>query len=132
MTLATHSQPMLGAPNPPFGNPCTSGPRSAVHGEVPTPDDATGTLPWACRCGARWAGIRTAHCAGTCHQTFSSPAAFDEHRVDGECHDPATRNLVLTTRAGYQVWSFPPDEEATARLRALKTRTSSDNTQETA
>lgn len=31
-------------------------------------------------CGTRWGGLNTAHCAA-CHQTFTSVAAFDTHRV---------------------------------------------------
>jgi hypothetical protein len=69
-------------------------------------------LPHRCgRCGARWAGERTAHCAAMCHQTFSSPSAFYLHRVGGECRDPASRKLVLRQRAGYEVWSEPRDDE---------------------
>lgn len=35
----------------------------------------------------------SAHCrACDCH--FTSTAAFDKHRRDGQCHDPATRKSL--------------------------------------
>jgi hypothetical protein len=78
-------------------------------------------LPNACgRCPSRWAGNSTSHC-GSCHLTFSSPSAFDDHRIrkgprEGTCAKPADFGLVLHDRAGYQVWGHPGDEDAVARL----------------
>lgn len=78
-------------------------------------------LPHACKCGARWAGIRTAHCTGVgCHATFSGPAAFDEHRRGGQCSPPATVGLVSADRAGYQVWGAEMDAEGRERLAGLR------------
>lgn len=74
-------------------------------------------------CGAQWRGLGRAHCAG-CHRTFSADSAFDAHRRDGECVDPAT---AITTKgkprfqlrqdsAGNPLWGWPgswkpePDE----------------------
>lgn len=73
------------------------------------------SLPNACgRCANRWSGTRTAHC-GTCHRTFSSPTAFDLHRIRrgtaaGTCADPADVGLVEHHRPGYAVWASPSDE----------------------
>lgn len=78
------------------------------------------SLPYACNCGARWAGLNTCHCASGCHETLSSPRAFDKHRRDGRCLDPAAVGLVRSERAGYVVWGFPSDEAATERLRAAR------------
>jgi hypothetical protein len=71
-----------------------------------------GRLPHSCRCGARWSGGMTAHCAGSCHRTFTRPSNFDRHRRGGQCVDPATVGLVPR---GYRndvgsdgiLWSLP-------------------------
>lgn len=52
-------------------------------------------------CSRTWTGLTEAHCAA-CHLHFSSPSAFDVHRVTiGEdsrgCADPTTQ----TTKAGH-------------------------------
>lgn len=39
-------------------------------------------------CDRRWNGTAEAHCA-ECHRQFSSVHAFDKHRRDYTCHDPA-------------------------------------------
>lgn len=39
-------------------------------------------LPFGHRCGARWSGSQTAHCARCC-RTFSGVSGFDAHRRDG-------------------------------------------------
>ena len=41
-------------------------------------------------CGRSWVqvGDRSGHCAG-CHDTFCGSRAFDDHRRDGACLDPA-------------------------------------------
>lgn len=73
----------------------------------------TPLLPHGCgHCTNRWAGTNTAHC-GTCHVTMSSPSAFDAHRRDHGCVNPATVGLVRTDRAGYQVWGYPAADPAT-------------------
>lgn len=66
-------------------------------------------------CGARWdqgRGSSIGHCAGECHRTFASEAAFEAHRKDGHCLDPATllnkdgtpRFETKTDRVGCEVW----------------------------
>lgn len=78
-------------------------------------------LPHTCgRCGSRWAGTNTAHCAADCHQTFTSPRSFDKHRLNGECRPPATVGLVALERAGYTAWGSPIDDDARARLAAMR------------
>lgn len=65
------------------------------------------------RCGKRWGGHRTAHCAA-CHQTFSADSVADQHRKGTHtpdtrhCVDPATIGLVVN-RNGY--WGNPPDPD---------------------
>ena len=62
-------------------------------------------LPHACRCGARWAGSRTCHCAAAgCHLTFTSVGSFDAHRKGGRCNPPADVGLVLIPGRAYEVW----------------------------
>ncbi len=80
-------------------------------------------VPHSCgSCTNRWAGSNTAHCGGTrgCHITFSSPSAFDRHRRDGSCLDPAAAGLAILDRAGYVVWGSPADEGGLERLRAIR------------
>ncbi len=80
-------------------------------------------LPHSCgSCTNRWAGGNTAHCGGAhgCHINFSSPTAFDRHRREGRCLDPAAAGLVTLDRAGYAVWGSPADEAALDRLRAIR------------
>ncbi len=66
--------------------------------------------PHSCRCGARWGGYRTCHCAGDCHVTFSSPTAFDQHRRRNKCLTPADAGLVLMGRE-YECYGFPGKDE---------------------
>ncbi|MHA6629398.1 FDXHR family putative zinc-binding protein [Pseudonocardia sichuanensis] len=52
------------------------------------------------RCGARWTGSDAAHCGG-CHETFTSPAAFDVHRAAaGACRPPTRRVLGAAESSG--------------------------------
>lgn len=44
------------------------------------------------------------HC-GSCHETFSTVANFDRHRVNFECVDPATKGMRLDSRGR---WRQPP------------------------
>jgi hypothetical protein len=60
------------------------------------------------RCPARWGGANTSHCAA-CHETFSTVANFDRHRLGGACLPPADRGLVLNSR-GY--WGQPGRDDA--------------------
>ena len=51
----------------------------------------------ACKCGARWTGLRVAHCS-VCHRTFTTVANFDRHRRGGRCVDPASVDMVRNGR----------------------------------
>lgn len=82
----------------------TTEPRSALHGVTLTP--AAPSLPHSCKCGERWAGNSTAHCAA-CHLTFTVVSAFDKHRRNGECVHPVTVGLHLYGRTGYVAWGYP-------------------------
>lgn len=75
---------------------------------VCTPDSSGGDerLPHTCRCGARWAGSRTAHCA-SCHETFSGVTPFDAHRRGGECRTPGDVGLSLLPGRAYRCWGNP-------------------------
>lgn len=64
-------------------------------------------------CDAWWTGLSAAHCSA-CHTTFTGVTAFDLHRRDGKCLNPADIGLVLTGRA-WPGWGWPgtwagPDE----------------------
>jgi hypothetical protein len=63
------------------------------------------------RCNAEWTGLSACHCtAAGSHITFSSLSAFDQHRVAGQCHDPADRGLVPVTRSHWAGWACPGDD----------------------
>ncbi len=67
-----------------------------------TPDN----LPNRCRCGTRWSGSNTCHCAATaCHRTFTGVGAFDAHRRGGGCADPATLGMVVAPGRAYEAWT---------------------------
>lgn len=72
------------------------------------------TLQHGCgRCPKRWNGKKTAHCAG-CHETFSGPSAFDQHRDAGVCNSARgmkVRGLALQQRAGYLVWGYAQTDD---------------------
>jgi len=101
-----------------YGDNGTAGPGSAVSvgpshpalanfGEPGSADPEK--LPHTCRCGARWRGSRTAHCAAECHRTFTGPTTFDAHRRGGRCVHPATPaphgpGLALVPGRAYAVW----------------------------
>ena len=44
-----------------------------------------------------------------CRGTFTTPAAFDRHRLRGWCADPAERGLVAVPRLGRSGWGWPQD-----------------------
>lgn len=69
------------------------------------------TLPHGCRCGARWAGSTTAHCAGTCHLTFSGVSTFDAHRANGQCRRPESVGMSLIPGRAYECWGYPVEAE---------------------
>ena len=58
-------------------------------------------------CDATWTGISRAHCAA-CHRTFTGVTAFDIHRLDYKCHEPASRGLI--ERNG--LWGSPSTQPA--------------------
>jgi hypothetical protein len=72
-------------------------------------------LPFGCRCGARWAGSGTAHCAAQCHRTFSGAGPFDAHRRDGKCLDPATIGMSLVGGRAYECWGHPMETPEVGR-----------------
>lgn len=88
--------------------------RSALPGAARTP--ATGIsagrsdLPYGCRCGARWSGSGSTHCAGGCHLTFSGVPPFDRHRVKGRCVEPSSLGMALVPGRTTEVWGYPQDE----------------------
>jgi len=57
-------------------------------------------------CQAHWTGLKIAHCA-SCHETFTTPANFDKHRVRGKCVDPSI-HLVKNARG---IWHKPYERE---------------------
>ena len=61
-------------------------------------------------CGQSWrqSGNRTGHCSG-CHQNFDGLSAFDRHRRDGKCLDPAS----LFDKDGESVFLGRSDDIAT-------------------
>lgn len=61
------------------------------------------------RCPGWWQGERTSHC-GTCHRTFSGVTAFDAHRRNGGCVDPATLGMAPLAGRPYECWGFPSEE----------------------
>jgi hypothetical protein len=116
-----------GAPvpaNTPGASATTKTAGSWLYGEHLPTQSASQSLPHGCGCGVRWAGYNTCHCASGCHETFTSPTAFDAHRnrraADGGCLDPVTVGLVLRDRAGYAAWGHPSDEAANERMRTAR------------
>lgn len=76
-----------------------------------TPEELAVML-WPCgRCGTRWTGEHTCHCA-TCHETFTSPSGFDIHRRAGSCIPPSTIDkLHLVRRGPANAWAFTWETE---------------------
>ena len=62
-------------------------------------------------CKAEWTGLKTAHCSA-CHQTFTTPSAFDLHRTGSHangkraCLPPEAVGLVDADR-NYPCWGYP-------------------------
>ncbi len=79
-----------------------------------------------CRCGARWTALGVAHCAADgCHQTFSGPAAFDQHRSSAGPHGSCQRPADLVNSRGERllflrdgIWRAPEmtEEDKAARF----------------
>jgi hypothetical protein len=70
---------------------------------------STEDLPFGCRCGARWAGSNTAHCAGECHRTFSGVGPFDAHRSNGHCREPESVGMSVLAGRAYECWGYPSE-----------------------
>lgn len=87
-----------------------SNPARGINGEPGTADPAT--LPYTCRCGTRWNGTRTAHCAAQCHRTFTGVTGFDAHRRDGQCVDPASLGMVVIPGRAYEVWGHTDTDDS--------------------
>jgi hypothetical protein len=68
------------------------------------------TLPNTCRCGARWSGNVTAHCAAACHRSFSGVTNFDRHRRNGACLNPANIGMAPLSSRQYECWGYPTEE----------------------
>ena len=83
----------------------TKDPVSAPHGS--TVEAEPPLLPHSCKCGKRWSGNATAHCAGSCHLTFTVVSAFDKHRRNGTCLHPEVVGLCERVREGYTAWGWP-------------------------
>lgn len=84
---------------------------SSVVADGPNgPEGSEAALPHSCRCGARWVGDAVAHCAGSCHVSFTTAGNFARHRRDGRCLHPADAGLVSHQRAGYVAYGQPASE----------------------
>jgi hypothetical protein len=79
-------------------------------------------------CSIWWTGASTVHCV-MCHRTFTTINVFDLHRVGPadrrECLDPATLKdhdmpLRQVERGGVMAWTYPINDAALDRLRALQ------------
>lgn len=74
------------------------------------------TTTGCAKCTNRWSGLNTAHCPA-CHETFTSPSAFDKHRTGNHADDtrtclpPATIGLIKTDR-DYPCWGWPGGTDA--------------------
>lgn len=76
---------------------------------------APDALPHRCRCGARWAGSNTCHCAAAgCHLTFVGAGAFERHRRGGECVDPTLIGMTQAPGRAYEAWTLAVAEEVAA------------------
>lgn len=120
MSSQTKRQPSQGVRSTVNGETTTE-PNSPASGGASGVESASQPLPHGCRCGARWGGSNTAHCAAVgCHRTFAAVGGFDAHRRDGRCLDPATIGMAQVAGRPYQCWGYPADESTTGRLRALR------------
>jgi len=78
--------------------PCEG--HSAFCHECQCPGNPDNPRRGMCRCGARWSGDQTCHCA-TCHLTFTSVGPFDAHRV-GEMNDRRCLTPGELRKKGYE------------------------------
>jgi hypothetical protein len=77
-----------------------------------TPTDTT--LPRGAvthpKCGSRWVGRTSSHCAGCC-ESFSGSGTFDDHQSitseDGLCRKPQDVGLVAVGREWGTLWCRP-------------------------
>ncbi|WP_442410520.1 FDXHR family putative zinc-binding protein [Mycobacterium sp.] len=85
----------------------TPGVPSSRHAQAKTSTPAWITCV---RCDTRWTGLNTCHC-GKCHRTFTGISAFDEHRRNSVCLDPATLpRLALVTKPHWSGWGYPSED----------------------
>ena len=72
-------------------------------------------------CGG-WTGLSTCHCSA-CHRTFTGITAFDVHRQNYRCLDPATicgahgQRLVRVTKLHWSGWGLPGEYAACVNQR---------------
>lgn len=87
-------------------------PRGKRAGSVEA-SNSSREFPHSCgRCGSRWGGNNTAHCAAKgCCKTFSGISTFDRHRRNGECLDPASLGMSLLASRPYPCWGYPGEIE---------------------
>ena len=90
-----------GASAPTGCEPCEY---ARTHGVYPTGPLTEGSAGHCDACHQGWTGKRRCHCM-TCHRTFSSTTAFDQHRRRGACLDPAGVGLIDQDGT----WSWPQD-----------------------
>jgi len=71
-------------------------------------------------CGKIWTGLSRCHCHG-CHETFNSVHAFDLHRTNQQCRNPAeivvnkkTNETMSKNSDGYWITGKRPEVEAQA------------------
>lgn len=70
----------------------------------------------SCECGREWTGMSEAHCAAPgCHESFSTVANFDAHRVFREDGDWNTRGCLnsaeidsLRSKSGRKLFDRSP------------------------
>jgi len=87
---------------PTYSGLCATGRRTLLD----VARDEPSWLPVACAgCEQRWYGIDRAHCAN-CHRTFTDADLFDRHRVDHECRNPVSLNMIKHAKSG--VWEPRP------------------------
>jgi len=87
----------------------TAGPRDAQRLSHLNGRRAHDDLPFGHKCGARWSGMQTSHCA-RCHQTFGGVGGFDRHRKDGKCLVPVDIGMSLLPGRAFAVWGMPHTE----------------------
>lgn len=78
-------------------NRCTVCTFTEEHGHYPS-----GTHSHCDGCHRSWRGHSECHCT-SCHRHFGGETAFDAHRVDGICRDPAMLKTRTTNKPRFKV-----------------------------